>query len=188
MHRRYLSCSVSRCAQLPRSSIHSESKHPSSCQPTPTKTPIRKKKKPPQLAEPFKLKPISRHRFQDLLPPAPDRKPARKIKLPVDFFPTANATSYKLLRDSVSSDKIIEGAKDSRGGQDLKAMLERHEARAMMLNEQKTSDIADLGLSDEIYQGVSFAPGTFIEARRFVSTSMNFFLFSQYVSIHLEMK
>ncbi|KAF8813327.1 RNB-domain-containing protein [Phlegmacium glaucopus] len=35
-----------------------------------------------------------------------------------------------------------------------------------MLDVQKTSDTADLELSEELHQGVSYAPGTFIEARR----------------------
>jgi hypothetical protein len=90
----------------------------------------------------------------------------------------ANEATYKLLRNSGSPETVLEGAKDSRGGRDLKAMLERHEARAMMLNETKTLDTSDLGLSEDEYQGVSFTPGTFVEARRFVSTSKKSSFFS----------
>ena len=79
----------------------------------------------------------------------------------------AQATSYKLLRDVAFSKTIVEGAK---GDRVLKSMVERAEARAMVLNEPKTTEIPFLGLSDEVFQDVSFAPGTFIEARRFVFT------------------
>ena len=167
MHRRYLSCSLSRCAELPRSPSNrapSQNIDPI-VEPTPPKAPVRKKKAPQHA---FKLNAVSKHRFQDIKSLSPDGKPARARKLPVNFFPTANASAYKLLRKAAASGSVSEGAKDARSGQNLKAMLERHEARAMMLNVPKTSDNADLGLSDEVYQGVSFAPGTFIEARRFV--------------------
>ena len=98
----------------------------------------------------------------------------------MNFFPTANATTYKLLKQT-NLETTTSGAKDSKGGQDLKAMLERHEARAMMLNGTKTSDTADLGLADEVYQGVSFAPGTFIEARRSVFILRTFFRYLPYL-------
>ena len=180
MHRRYLFCSVSRCTALPRSF---KSNSPPPRHPTPPKTVTRKKKKELKVNEPFKLRPIANHQFRDVKPLAPERKPARKSKLPENFFPTARATSYKLLRNSLSPEKIT--------GQGLKAMLERHEARAMILNQPKTSDPLDLGLSDEAYQGVSFAPGTFIEARRSVSTSnKNFlaFIHLPFVSLNSETK
>lgn len=174
MHRRYLSCSVSRCAELPRSFDPSERKSPSPnsrppFKPTPPKATPEKRRKDRQPHEhSFKLNAVSKHRFQHVKSLSPDRNPTRTRGIPANFFPTANATSYKLLRKAVTAGTVTEGPKDSRGGRELKTLLERHEARAMMLDVPKTSDTADLGLSDEVYQGVSYAPGTFIEARRLV--------------------
>ena len=133
----------------------------------------------------FKLNAIPNHRFENVKPPTSDMKPARERKLPKELFPLANASAYKLLR-KVTSSPIVEAAKDSRARRDLKVMLERHEARAMMLNVPRTSDTLDIsGLSDEVYQGASFEPGTFIEARRCLSSFLSFFLLVPYILVPL---
>lgn len=73
------------------------------------------------------------------------------------------------------SETIVEGA---RGSRVLEGVMERAQARAMTMNETKSSDTPFLGLSDDVFQDMSFAPGTFIEARRFVFTLKTFFCFS----------
>jgi hypothetical protein len=90
--------------------------------------------------------------------------PARERRIGKKTLKIAQNTSYKMLRDVAFSNTIIEG---DRGTRVLKGIVERHEARTMM-NDQKTFEAPNLGLSDEAFQDVSFAPGTFIEARRSV--------------------
>ena len=165
MHRRYLSCTVSRCAELPPSSKTYKKIHPPFIKPV-----TRNKKKEPQ-----RFDSISNHRLQDANPPDTERKPAREREISKNSFKIAQATSYKLLRDVAFSETVVEGA---RGGRVLNSMVERAQARAMVLNEPKTSDTPYLGLSDDVFQDVSFAPGTFIEARRFVVTLKLLLLFA----------
>ena len=169
MHRRYLSCTVSRCAELPPSFNFSKPKYPTpNNRPNLFKPSDRKKRKEPQRHDSFKLDAISNDRFlENVKPLTSERKPARERGISEKSFRMAQATSYKLLRDVAFSKTIVEGAK---GDRVLKSMVERAEARAMVLNEPKTTEIPFLGLSDEVFQDVSFAPGTFIEARRFVFT------------------
>lgn len=171
MHRRYLSCTISRCAEFPhpfdppKSQSPFPRRHPTG--PGFSNPAAKRKKKNFLPYDSFKLKAIAKHRFQDVDPPDPESIPAREREISEKSSRIVNATPYKLLRDMIFSETIVEGSKGSRG---LKDMLERHEARAM-LNVQRPTELADLGLYDEENQGgVSFAPGTFIEARRFVFT------------------
>lgn len=164
MHRRYLSCTISRCAELPAST--NSSKTFRKLHPTYIKPVARNKDKKPQRFEKPQLF-DSNHRLQNVNPPDPESKPTREREISKNSFKIAQATSYKLLRDVAFSETVVEGA---RGGQVLTSMVERAQARAMVLNEPKTSDTPYLGLSDDVFQDVSFAPGTFVEARRFVFT------------------
>ena len=173
MHRRYLSCSIPRCASLPRSPNSSEIRSLSTNSPTatqfyPSRQPSKKKKKVLVTEQDrfLRLNALPTHRYENLKPIPSDRRPVKERKLPDNYFPIVNATSYKLLKKAAfpSKSHVIKEPSP----QDLKAMLEKHEARAMMLNAQKTPDPSDLGLSDEPSHDMSFAPGTFVEARRFV--------------------
>jgi hypothetical protein len=176
MHRRYLTCTVSRCAELPPSRNSSKSKYPSpinrpSLEFKPKARP-EKKKKGPKRFDSFRFDVISNRQFRvDVDRLASERKPARERKISRESLRVAEGTSYKLLRDVAFSETVIEGPK---GGKILKSMVERAEARAMVLNQPRTSEIPLLGLSDEVFQDVSFAPGTFIEARRYVFFSSLF--------------
>jgi hypothetical protein len=96
-----------------------------------------------------------------------DRKPVREKELSTELFRVAHNTSYKLLRDMAFSKTVVEGAE---GGRILKAMVEHHQARAVATSEPKISDTEDFAFSDDAFQGESFAPGTFVESRRFVFT------------------
>ena len=172
MHRRYLSRTISRRAEFPPSLNSSKPNHPSPNSDPDSHKPIdKKKRKEPQLYDAFKLEVISNHRFQNVDPPPSERNPARQRVVSRKTLKIAQATSYKLLRDVAFSETLVEGAK---GGRVLQSMVERAQARAMVLNEPKMSDAPYLGLSDEVLQDVSFAPGTFIEARRFVSIHFSF--------------
>ena len=179
MHRRYLSCTVSRCAELPLSLNPSKRKHPSPVnRPNLEKfkniKPDPRKKKDPKRFDNFKLDVLSDNQIQgDAERLASERRPARERKISKQSLKIAQATSYKLLRDVAFSETIVEGA---RGDRVLRSMVERAEARAMVQTESKTSETPVLGLPDEVFQHVSFAPGTFIEARRFVFSLKSLFL------------
>ena len=69
-----------------------------------------------------------------------------------------------------------------------RSTVERSKARAMVLNEPKASDTPFLGLSDEVSQDVSFAPGTFIEGRRFILFEFFFLLLFSNVPLYPETK
>ena len=96
----------------------------------------------------------------------------------------AQSTSYKLLRDVAFSKTVVEG---DRGTRALKGIIERHEARAMM-SDQKSFDAPNLELSDEEFQDVSFAPGTFVEARRSVCHLKHLIHYSTNVPLYPETK
>lgn len=181
MHRRYLSCTVSRCAELPPAYNSSKTKYPSPIgRPSSEFKPYAKKRRiGSQRLDSFKFDVISNHRLREDAEDvnrrlSSERKPARGREIDKKSYRIAETTSYKLLRDMAFSETVVEGA---RGDRVLKSMVERAEARAMVMNEPKTSDTPFLGLADEVPQDVSFTPGTFIEARRSV------FFFNIYFSL-----
>ena len=171
MQRRYLSCTVSRCAELPPSFSSSNRKHTSASslfKPKP-----KGKKKDPKHFDAFKLEVSNLLTPQNVKPSALAR-PAREKNISRRDFNIAERTSYKLLRDVAFSESVVDG---DRGGRILKSMVERAEARAMVLNEPKILAVPFLELSEEPSQDVSFTPGTLIEARRFAFL-LFFFFFS----------
>jgi hypothetical protein len=150
-----------------RPSFTSKSKYPSIDNHTkrpPVFEPFLGNRKQPQVLDAFRRNAIDNHQLQYEKPLDPERNPAREKKISRKTLKIAQTTSYKLLRDVAFSETIVEG---NRGTRALKGIVERHEARAMM-NDQKSFDIPNLGMADEELLDVSFAPGSFVEARRSV--------------------
>ena len=174
MQRRYLSCTVSRCAELPPSFNSSNGKNRAPASPSGFFKPKSKEKsREPRRYDAFKLD-VSNQRFRKNAKPKATAGTPWERKISRDSFRIAEATSYKLLRDVASLDTVVEGA---RGGRILKSMVERAQAKAMVMNEPKIPGIPFLELSEDAFQDLSFTPGTFIETRRFAFLLFFFFFF-----------